>query len=530
MTRGSRPLPMLLAGIFLAILGLAWISIDSRGYVPRLALVSGLVLIVVFTVRHAAEIRYLLLQAHRHAEPGPTLTLLLASLVLALAALVSQRVLLPVDLTVERINSLSQSTRSALAALRGPLELDAFFVDRSAEWELARRYLDLYSQASLNVKVSLSDPDREPEHARELGVERSGVIIATHGNARTEIDELSEDAITRGILRILEGRPRRVGLVQGHGESNMQEGGEYGLGAWLAALRTTDVAVEEVRVLGETTETLKGFDALLIVHPRQPLYPSEAAEVRTYVDRGGRLGLWLEPGDSTGLEEYLDFHSLLVKPGVIRDRGRGAAALGLGPWAIPLGVNSSHPITAGLTVRPVAVQARPLEIVSPHAIELTIDGLLVTARAQSDPEDVIEVVSGVGPGEDRVIARGRQLVGAALEWEVPAGDAWQAESDTLGVPPVKPLARMAVFGDASLITNRYLGVGGNQDLAMKTVHWLTQQERFLAAEQTPQRAAQLRIGPQGLRTLVYAIEFGLPLAFVAAGLLVWLRRRGGQAV
>ncbi|MBD3235733.1 MAG: hypothetical protein GF330_03430, partial [Candidatus Eisenbacteria bacterium] len=68
MTRGSRSLPLLLAGFFLLLLGAVWISADSQGYLPRLVLLSGALLLLFFVARHAGEIRFLLLQVHRYAE------------------------------------------------------------------------------------------------------------------------------------------------------------------------------------------------------------------------------------------------------------------------------------------------------------------------------------------------------------------------------------------------------------------------------------------------------------------------------
>ncbi|MBD3235178.1 MAG: hypothetical protein GF330_00550, partial [Candidatus Eisenbacteria bacterium] len=360
----------------------------------------------------------------------------------------------------------------------------------------------------------------------EAGITQSNVIVARHEDARTQIDLLTEEAITRGILRVLEGRPRRVGFLQGHGEPALGQGGERGITAWIADLRGANIQAEEVSLLGQD-ERLKTLDALLIVHPQQPFYPSEIAAIRDYLETGGHIGLWLEPADSTGLEPYLAFHSLRVLPGVIRDRGRGARALGLGPWAVPLGLSSSHAVTAGLSVRPVALQARPLQIISPHPMDLIIERLLVTAKLQSDPDDVLQVVTDVADGAERVLREGRQLVGAALEWDVPVGEAWDASSDPAGLPAIRPKARVLVFGDASLVTNRYLGVGGNRALARNAVQWLTSQERLLGELRPPVTASRLRVGEAELRLLLYVVEFGLPLLLAALGLLVWLRRRGG---
>ncbi|MFH1143987.1 MAG: hypothetical protein V1774_05535, partial [Candidatus Eisenbacteria bacterium] len=125
------------------------------------------------------------------------------------------------------------------------------------------------------------------------------------------------------------------------------------------------------------------------------------------------------------------------------------------------------------------------------------------------------------------LARGITAAGAFAQWNTPVGAAWTSRSDRRGLPPVKPEARVLAFGDASMVTNRFLGMGSNRELAVSAVHWLTEQERFLDIARERSRPAELKIGARGLRSLLYLIEFALPIALAVLGILVWVRRRGG---
>lgn len=533
MAAGSRTLPFLLAGLLLVLLGALWTSLEPSGYLPRLALAAGVLLLIVFAVRSAPEIRFLLVQARAHAEPGPATTLLLAALVVALAALLGGRLLLPADLTAERFNSLSRASRTTLAALDAPLRLEGFFADPSPEWNLARRLFALYERGSREVMTSLRDPDRDPARAREAGVSRTGVIVISRGAARQEVYELSEEAITQGILGVLEGRPRAIGLVQGHGEPGLGAGSDEGITAWLQALQGVNVAAREIRLL-ELDEVPEDLDALLVVRPRSSFFESELTLLRRYLARGGRLGLWLEPADSSGLDGLLRFHYLRRLAGTIRDEGRATAGIGLGPWTPALVGDPRHALTAGLTSFVVAPGAGGLEIESPHPMDLTAEPVLKTAGAVevfADPS-----ATGAGP-----LRRGIETVGAVLEWSVAGADEGPgaASGDAVGaagggpgrgsrpgdLPPVRQLARLVVFADASHLTNRFLGSGANRDLGLAAVHWLTSQEHYLGGQRELARPSALRLGQRGLRTLLYVVEFGLPAILVAAGVWVWLRRR-----
>ncbi len=518
MTRGSRPLPLLLAGLFLLLVGAAWTSAAAQSYLARLTMAAGALLLVLFVVRHASEIRFLLLQARTHAEPGPTTSLLLIALVLGLGALLAGNRLPALDLTRDRINSLSAATRAALGMLREPLRMDGFFVQPSPQWDVATQLLGLYAAGSSKVEVGIYDPDRDPARARRLGVTQPGVVVISHREATEHVAELGEEPLTQGILRALEGRPRTVGFIRGHGEPGPEEGGEGGMTAWVQALSEANVFTRAVSLL-EEGRVPPEVSALLLVHPRQPLYAAEVAILRDYLSAGGGLGIWVEPGDSTGLESQLAMHFVRLPPGTVRDDGPITGRMGLGAWAPALAVNPAHPIGAELVGSFAAGPGvRPVEIVTPHAMELTIEPLLRTATTA-------QLLPGVEQSSAAPLGAGAQTVGVVLEWEAAAGQGWSARPDSLGLPPIKPKARLVVTGDASLVTNRYLGVGANRTLAVNTVQWLTWQERFLNIGRRGRASSALAVSRPGLWTLLLVVEVGLPVVLIATGLAVWFRRR-----
>jgi len=519
MTGPGRTLPLFLGGLLLLAVGAAWTSIEAGAYLPRFILLSGFLLLAWSLVRHAAELRLLLVQARSFSEPGPTTTMLLLALVLVLAALLGGRLLVPLDLTAERLNSLSRASRTALAALPGTVRLEGFFANPSPEWDRAERFFALYEQTSRRVETELIDPERDPARARAAGAERSRVIVASSGESRAEVYELSEEAITQGILRVLEGRPRWVAFLQGHGEPPLASGGDEGLSAWAEALRGANVEPREL-VLLESAGVPDEVEALVIVRPRHALYPHEVALIGRFIEHGGRLGIWIEPGDSTGLEPYLERIYLRVLDGTIRDEGRVSAGLGLGPWVTALVGDPRHPLTAGLGTFGVAPQARPLEVVSPHPADLTVVPVMKTTGA-------VEIFARPDEPGARPSLRGVATVVAVAQWPVAVGADWRAGADARGLPPLEPEARVLVSGDASMVTNRFLGMGSNLDLAVGGIHWLTEQQRFLDIARERSRPAEMRVGPRGLKTLLYLVEFALPLGFAILGAVVWMRRRAG---
>ena len=514
MARPSRALPLFLSGMLLLLLGAVWTSIETQSFLPRLVTAAGGLLSVIFIVRHASEIRFLLLQFRTHAEPGPTTTLMLVAIVLIMGAVLCARLVPFIDLTAERINSLSPASRAALEALEEPLELQGFFANPSPIWDHARQVLDLYARSSTRISYSLHDPDREPGIAREAGVTQPGVVIVTYREAKAEVFELTEEALTQGLLRALSGRPRKVGFIQGHGEPLLSSGGGEGITAWIQALRDVNVVAEPINLLRDGV-VAPDIDALLLVSPQSVLLPVERGAVQDFLESGGGLGIWLEPGDSTGLEQYLEFHYVKMLPGTVRDRGPITRRLGYGEWTPALAANPRHAIGAEmLGIHIAAPEIRSFAIDTPHPMDLTLEPLLMTA-----PD--AEVMPSCAQPDATPLAQGTQMAGVLLEWEIPGHPAVTAD----GLPPMKRRARIALIGDASMVTNRYFGVGANHQLAVNTAHWLTWQERFLDINRRFRESTRLKIGPRGLRMLLYILQIGMPLALLGAGLGVWLRRR-----
>lgn len=87
--------------------------------------------------------------------------------------------------------------------------------------------------------------------------------------------------------------------------------------------------------------------------------------------------------------------------------------------------------------------------------------------------------------------------------------------------------RVAVIGDGDWLSNRFLGNGGNLDLGMRMIRWLTQDEALITvpARVAPDRTLTLGRNIQALIGLVTL--FGLPGLMGAIGVFAWMRRRNG---
>ena len=85
--------------------------------------------------------------------------------------------------------------------------------------------------------------------------------------------------------------------------------------------------------------------------------------------------------------------------------------------------------------------------------------------------------------------------------------------------------RVVVFGNASFLSNTYLGNGGNLDLGVNLVNWLVGDDSLIAIQPRPGADSRLDIGPIALYLIAATFLAILPLAFMIAGVVIWWRRR-----
>src|SRR6185295_734690 len=85
--------------------------------------------------------------------------------------------------------------------------------------------------------------------------------------------------------------------------------------------------------------------------------------------------------------------------------------------------------------------------------------------------------------------------------------------------------RAVVVGNGGFLSNSFLGNGGNLDLGMNIVNWLTGDDKLIAVQPRPAPDSKLEIEPYTLYFIAFVFMLGLPLAFIVTGAVIWWRRR-----
>lgn len=416
---------------------------------------------------------------------------------------------LVLDVTRERIHTLSPDTLRTLDSLPGDVEVLAFYRPDDAAFGPARELLRRYAERGRRFRFEMVDPYRDPERVRRHGVSDGGVrVVVAPGPGEVRLRELTEESLTNALARAAHPGKRRVYFTQGHGEPSPADTGRGGWSAAAGALAAEGVELVPLPASARG-DVPADAAAVLVVGPRRRLLDAEVEGLAAFAGRGGHLAILLEPEAETGLDPLLSAlgveagNDLVVDPDPM---ARLAGATALMPVVHP---TAAHPVSAPLVdVGVVLPTTRSLVALRGTPVR-AVPVLLTSASAWAEG-DVAAAFSGAARLDE-----GKKVgpfpVGLALSARLP------------GEPPRE--LRALVLGDSDFLTNAYLPLLGNRDLLLSTVAWLSERDDRIAIRPRTREASRLALSEGQVAALKLVAIDVVPLALLLCGLAVWLVRR-----
>jgi gliding motility-associatede transport system auxiliary component len=439
------------------------------------------------------------------------------------------------DLTATRAHSLSPQTVKILRTLPGPIQAVAFPKGDSAD--AYRRFLDTYRYYSPNFQFRIVDPDRDPAEARKYKVTSYGQIVLQRGSASYTVDSNSEDALTNGLLHLLQTAKKTVYVLQGEGEIQLDDFTQGGMGTVNQALTGKGFDVKPLFLL-KAPRVPSDASAVVVPAPTRDLLPAELDALDQYYRSGGKLLVMVNPRTPPGLRAWLgaEFH-VKAPGGLVIDPV--SALAGVSP-AVPIVTQYPYTdITQNFTLATGFPVSTPLEP-DPKATGVTISPLVRSSDASYVKVNLQARDIRFQPGADR---KGPSVLAVqVVPAPVPTATPPSPPSSRAGGPsggakpphpaagggketPVPPKGSAVIFGNSAFIENAGLAYPGNLDLFTSTVAWLTQSGNLVSiAPRASPFDAFIVTGPEG-RLLLFGGVLGLPLALLVLGGSIYVRRR-----
>ena len=471
---------------------------------------------------------------------------------LAVAGWASTKYTAQADWTYGNRNTLSESSREVLQNLSGKVTFQAFASDSEKLRERIRNVAQRYTRASDKVELSFIDPKTNPQQVRELGIQRQGTIVVRYQGRTQKVSQYDEAKLTNAIKRVADASETKLAFLTGHGERAINGRARSDLTAFRQALENQGYATQTLN-LAQTARVPKDVSVLVVADPRQKLLPQESQRIQTYVGNGGNV-LWLSdvggqtPPALTAKKQVVKAGNATVASPVqvvgARSRAFGVVTEYSGtritqdfskttvfPKARSVQIASSAGWTTGAFLQTGArswADAAPFDSTFDQGEDrkgpVTL-GVTLTRKAPQPEDGAAKTASGSGNGIIKAAAGGTEASGSGGNTASSGSDGSGSKSAQSGNSEPVGQQRIAVIGDADFMSNAFIGFGGNRDLAMNTVKWLSGDTASLNIS-TPQAPGQnLNLSVSTLWALQALFMGLLPIGFLAAGGLMWARQR-----
>lgn len=459
------------------------------------------------------------------------------------------------DWTASNLYSLSEKSLNILDDLDEEIRVIVFMTPGSPLWPQVRELLNRYDSASAMIEVDYIDPEREPlktqQLAEEFGISVANTVVFTSGDRSKYVtsDQMAvldysgmqygqqptlsgfkgEEQFTAAILSLAAPAVPKVYFVTGHGEPSLQAAtarSARGLSILGEALKRENMETAATSLL--SGQTPDDADVLAIIGPTQAFTDEEISTIDLFLQRGGRLLVALDPliepdgtMRTTRLETLLADWDVVIRDDLVIDPSKKLPFYDLS--AVYLDAYGAHPISKGmeglatlfLVARSVAAVNDPIGTVS-TLIETSLEGWGETNLSQLIRGEPVDFGEGDTPGP--------VAVGVAVERrgnspeKVDEGTAENAPEETPG-------ARLVVLGDSDFLSDTEIANAGNSVLAVNVFNWLAAQEHALGIPPRSIEQSGMYLTGSQMNLILFLILVAMPGAAIAAGILVWRRRR-----
>ncbi len=432
------------------------------------------------------------------------------------------------DLTAAHQFSLSDQTKKVLQDLKEPVKIRVFA--RSDEFQRFRDRLDEYTYQSKQVSTEYIDPEKKPGLAQQLGVTSLGTVVFEYKGRNEKVASDSEQELTNGLIKVIQGRQPKVYFTQGHGEKDTVSAERGGYNAIAAGLTSGNFIVEKT-VLAQQGKVPDDADVLIIAGPKTDFLGPEIDALKTYLARGGKVLVMLDPVLKADLPQPAALQGLLKDWGIDADNDIVLDVSGMGRLlgtdeSVPVAVSyPAHPITEGvgnmMTAYPLARSMTPVE----GGVNGRTAQRVVETSRNSWGETNLKSLTGGQPAkmedDDR---KGPVSIAAAVSAAAsvtPPPATPKKDGDT----PKPAETRVVAFGDSDFASNGALGAGGNRDLFLNTINWLAQQENLISIRPRDPEDRRITLTADQERRIFFLTVLIVPGLILLAGVQTWWRRR-----
>ncbi len=413
------------------------------------------------------------------------------------------------DWSFEKKFALSEATVTALADLPCQLSATLYYDDfdpRSRSTRLLLRTMGRSGELVFDERRLDDHPDDEDRYA----IGSSNTVVFHCGDEFETVERPTEGAIYEALYRFRSFDTRILYLSRGAGEGDFERTDAVGFSGLAQALITEGYRLRQL-VTPTVSEIPEEADGVILLAPARPLRREAIQALDRYLERGGRMVAFIEPGRESGVEELLAKWGIRSANAVLIDPASGPVD-GDAPGVNPIAFNyaTSHPAARGLDASRMTFfrGARSFELRQPQP------GAKLTGVVFATPRSWLHTDLSV--------------LSSKLEPERPpeAVEDYHPIVVAAAFPREGGQARIVAFGDSDFASNRHLRTLYNLDLVLNAIHWALEREPDITLRpKTSIGGMQFPLPVASTLQMFQGLGLLLPELLLISAAVLWLRRR-----
>ncbi|HVK62381.1 MAG TPA: GldG family protein [Bdellovibrionales bacterium] len=466
-----------------------------------LPLVLGIVGLVVALVRdRQAFVHFITMKPTKHGmNMGAVIALALVGLICV--NIFAVRYEKRFDWSGEKLNSLSDQSVKAAKGLKQETKLVLFYRKASQDGENIERSVrdlaEMFGRASDKIKFESYNALQRPDLAQQFGFNYGDFgVYAAQGSERTRIEPVTEESVTRALLKFGRGAKKTLYFTSGHGERALDGADEEGL-----SLLNDELGViyetKPLSIIEQGNKIPVDAAAVVIARPQSQFLERELQALREYVRDGGKLLIAIDPGFRHNMALLtksfgIEFTNAFVLDPRVEIPGAGVAGV--------LGTEFSgeSEITRAFSGQ-YAIFLMASSFKKPHEM---VEGLTTLELVKSAPQ-----AASVPDFKD----------GLELEANGPHILAMSAK----GANGFEVIA----FADSDFFSNRLFGNNLNKDLILNSLAELSADKDLISIRPKQPKGTLINLGRQTGMIWVLGFLVPLPILLFSTGGFFWWRRR-----
>lgn len=444
---------------------------------------------------------------------------------------------LKIDLTRDSLTMLTDETKTVLKALdETDKKINVIQLVGDSEPEAnVRDVLLQYDSMSQNITYTVENYVKKPSVLKGYDIDASyannAVLVSNEDKSRMRVITLYdmwpdaalymqqglsydhgqfmlESRMTNAIGYVMSDRVAKVCVSTGHNEANPS--------VLAYALNEENINVTQLDL--STGNIPDGTDLFMIMGPQTDFTQIEVDAIDTYLNKGGSVAVGFAGGTKLEtLESYLKDWGVEFRQDIVLEKDASLSYQQSGTHFYPQIQQSA--VTAGIDKKIFAAWA--------GSMSLTETGDISAAPIMTTSPDAYSVLIEEQNIDTDAMTAGQYTIGCILEKPIGGSFDNTAKLIVTTTPSVWGLASNMIteldqYAYASLNVPSF----GNRDFLMNTVSYAAGFENVSVAVPNKEVSISILDMPIGMRSLCSTVLcILLPLAVLAAGIVVWIKRR-----